>query len=75
MTVTVEDQGYGIEEKDLPYVFERFYRGPETAKRTKGAGLGLYLAKAVVEAHGGRIWIESQPGKGTRASFTLPRTV
>ncbi|MGB7537150.1 MAG: ATP-binding protein [Anaerolineales bacterium] len=74
VTVTVEDKGYGIDGKDLPYVFDRFYRGPENAKRTKGAGLGLYLAKAVVEAHGGRIWIESQPGKGTRASFTLPRT-
>jgi signal transduction histidine kinase len=73
VTVTVEDQGFGIAEKDMPHVFDRFYRGPETAKRTKGAGLGLYLAKAVVEAHGGRIWIESQPGKGTRASFTLPR--
>lgn len=73
ITVTVEDRGYGIEEKDLPRVFERFYRGPESAKRTKGAGLGLYLAKAVVEAHGGRIWIDSQPGMGTRASFTLPR--
>jgi len=75
VTVTVEDKGYGIDGKDLPYVFDRFYRGPETAKRTKGAGLGLYLAKAVVESHGGRIWIESQPGKGTRASFTLPRTL
>jgi PAS domain S-box-containing protein len=73
VTVTVEDQGFGIAEKDMPYVFDRFYRGPETAKRTKGAGLGLYLAKAVVEAHGGRIWIESRPGRGTRASFTLPR--
>ena len=73
VTVTVEDQGYGIDGKDLPYVFDRFYRGPENAKRTKGAGLGLYLAKAVVEAHGGRIWIDSRPGQGTRASFTLPR--
>jgi signal transduction histidine kinase len=53
-------------------VFERFYRGPAAAKRTKGAGLGLYLAKAVVEAHGGRIWIESPPGEGTRVSFSLP---
>jgi PAS domain S-box-containing protein len=73
VTVTIQDRGYGIEQKDLPYVFDRFYRGPETAKRTKGAGLGLYLAKAVIDAHGGRIWIESQPGQGTRASFTLPR--
>jgi signal transduction histidine kinase len=73
VTVTVADQGYGIEAEDAPHVFDRFYRAPAAAKRTKGAGLGLYLAKAVVEAHGGRIWIESQPGKGTRVSFTLPR--
>ena len=75
VTVMVADRGYGIEAEDAPHVFERFYRGPSAAKRTKGAGLGLYLAKAVVEAHGGRIWIESQPGKGTRVSFTLPRRV
>ena len=75
VTVTVADQGYGIEAEDAPHVFERFYRGPSAAKRTKGAGLGLYLAKAVVEAHGGKIWVESQPGKGTQVSFTLPRHV
>jgi PAS domain S-box-containing protein len=73
VTVTVEDRGYGIEQKDIPHVFDRFYRAPDTAKRIKGAGLGLYLAKAVVEAHRGRIWIDSQPGKGTRVSFSLPR--
>ncbi|MBN1439252.1 MAG: PAS domain S-box protein [Anaerolineales bacterium] len=73
VTVSVEDEGYGIPPKDLPHVFDRFYRGADSAKRTKGAGLGLYLAKAVVEAHGGRIWIDSEPGKGTRACFTLPR--
>jgi PAS domain S-box-containing protein len=72
ITVTVADRGYGIEAGDAPHVFERFYRGPSAAKRTKGAGLGLYLAKAVVEAHGGRIWIESSPGEGTRISFSLP---
>jgi signal transduction histidine kinase len=64
VTVTVEDKGHGIDGKDLPYVFDRFHRGPENSKRTKGAGLGLYLAKVVVEAHGGRIWIESQPWSG-----------
>jgi len=72
VTVTVADRGYGIDEGDAPHVFERFYRGPSAAKRTKGAGLGLYLAKAVVEAHGGRIWVESSPGEGTRVSFSLP---
>ena len=72
VTVTVADRGYGIGEEEAPHVFERFYRGSSAAKRTKGAGLGLYLAKAVVEAHGGRIWIESAPGEGTRVSFSLP---
>jgi PAS domain S-box-containing protein len=74
VTIRVEDHGFGIDQKDLPYVFDRFYRGPEIAKRTKGAGLGLYLSKAVIEAHGGRIWIESKPGKGTRVFFSLPRS-
>jgi len=72
VTVTVADRGYGIDEEDAPHVFERFYRAPGAAKRTKGAGLGLYLAKAIVEAHGGRIWIERSPGEGTRVSFSLP---
>jgi signal transduction histidine kinase len=72
VTVTVADRGYGIEAEDASHVFERFFRGPAAAKRTKGAGLGLYLAKAVVEAHGGKIWIESKPGEGTRVSFSLP---
>jgi PAS domain S-box-containing protein len=72
VTVIVEDRGRGIAPADLPHVFDRFYRGPEAARRTKGAGLGLYLAKAVVEAHGGRIWIESTPDKGTAISFSLP---
>jgi signal transduction histidine kinase len=74
VTVTVADQGSGIGAEDAPHVFERFYRAPAAAKRTKGAGLGLYLAKAVVEAHGGRIWFESSVGGGTQVSFSLPGT-
>jgi PAS domain S-box-containing protein len=71
--LSVEDTGPGIREEDLPHVFDPFYRAADAAKRTKGAGLGLYLAKAVVEAHGGRIWIDSLPGAGAQVSFSIPR--
>jgi PAS domain S-box-containing protein len=72
--VSVSDEGPGIAAPDLPHVFERFYRGEaEQRRRVPGAGLGLYLAKAVVDAHGGRIWVESAPGKGTTFVFALNR--
>jgi PAS domain S-box-containing protein len=72
--VTVSDEGVGIPLKEQPRVFERFFRGTrERHQRTPGAGLGLYLAKAIVEAHGGRIWVDSNPGEGAAFSFTLPR--
>jgi PAS domain S-box-containing protein len=74
ITIRVTDQGPGIPTPDLPHIFERFYRADsDLTKRAKGTGLGLYLAKAVIEAHGGRIWVESTSGKGTTFVFTLPR--
>jgi signal transduction histidine kinase len=70
--VEVTDTGEGIRSEDLPYVFERFYRGEKSRSReTGGAGLGLAIAKGIVEAHGGRIDLESLPG-GTRFYFNLP---
>jgi signal transduction histidine kinase len=70
--VEVIDNGEGIRPADLPYVFDRFYRGEKSRSRTTGgAGLGLAIAKGIVEAHEGRIGVESQPGK-TRFFFTLP---
>jgi len=69
----VSDQGPGIATGDIPHVFDRFYRAPEMAKQKKGAGLGLYLAKAIVEAHNGRIWVDPESGKGARICFSLPR--
>ena len=71
--ISVSDQGIGIPTEQLDKVFERFYRieSPLT-RRAGGSGLGLPITKALVEAHGGRIWVESQPGKGSSFIFTLP---
>ncbi len=69
----VSDQGIGIPASDLPRVFDRYYRVDSTLRRsTAGAGLGLYLAKSIVEAHGGRIWATSEQGKGTTFFVALP---
>jgi PAS domain S-box-containing protein len=74
--VTVADQGVGIPFEEQPHIFESFFRGSrEYQQQTSGAGLGLYLAKAIIEAHGGRIWVESNPGEGAAFSLALPRQV
>ncbi len=71
--ICVQDEGVGVAQEDVPYVFDRFYRADEAAKKTQGAGLGLYLARAIIEAHYGRIWVEPKPGVGARFCFSLPR--
>jgi two-component system sensor histidine kinase GlrK len=71
LEVAVSDTGPGITPEDLPHVFERFVQGRMKAKHTAGSGLGLALVKKVVEAHGGRIWIESEKGKGATVRFIL----
>lgn len=70
--VSVIDNGAGITADQLPNVFDRYWQSSRTDR--EGAGLGLTIAKGIVEGHGGRIWIESAPGEGTTASFTLPVT-
>jgi signal transduction histidine kinase len=69
--ITVSDHGAGIDPEDLPKVFERFYRA-DRARRAGRSGLGLAIAREIVEAHGGQIEIESQLGEGTRVLITLP---
>jgi len=71
--VTVSDTGEGIRAEDIPHIFERFYRGEKSRNRgTGGAGLGLAIARGIVQAHGGDIRVESQAGKGTQFSFRIP---
>ena len=66
----VEDTGVGIAAEEMPHVFDRFWQAQKT--RRGGAGLGLQIVKGIVEAHGGRIWVESEVGVGTAFYFTLP---
>lgn len=74
VVITVADAGQGIPMREQERIFERFQRVDNTtARRTQGAGLGLYICKAIVEAHGGRIWVQSELGHGSTFSFSLPR--
>ncbi len=69
----VADQGIGIPSEELPHIFERFYRVDTSLRRTApGAGLGLYLCKAIIDAHSGQIWVRSEPDKGTTFFIGLP---
>jgi two-component system, OmpR family, sensor histidine kinase KdpD len=72
--VAVEDRGPGVPRSSVPHLFDPFYRVADGTPRPAGLGLGLAVAKGLVEAHGGRIWVENRPGGGARFSFTLPLT-
>ena len=69
----VEDFGYGIDEEDKKYIFEKFFRAKNTMLNTEGSGLGLSIAKTIIEKHNGKIWFESQKGKGSRFYFAIPK--
>ena len=72
--LAISDTGEGIPSEDLPYVFDRFWRGDRSRSHARGAGsgLGLAIARQLVQAHGGTIQVESQPGRGTAFTILLP---
>jgi two-component system sensor histidine kinase BaeS len=73
LLVSVADSGRGISEQDLPHVFDRYYQGEQPReKRSGGSGIGLAVVKQLVEAHGGKVWVESAQGKGSTFFFTIP---
>jgi signal transduction histidine kinase len=71
--IIIEDNGHGIPTEHLEHIFERFYQAPGNhSDENQGSGLGLSIAKSLVESQGGNIWLESQVEKGTRVTITLP---
>jgi len=73
VSISVEDTGMGIDSEDISKLFTKFFRAEKTMKeQTSGIGLGLYLAKNIIERHGGKIWAQSVAGRGSTFTFTLP---
>ena len=70
--VKVTDSGIGIPESAIPRLFERYFRAPGSEKAAKGIGLGLFVTKRLIEAHGGKVEVTSDVGKGSTFSFTVP---
>jgi len=71
VTVSVKDEGLGISKEQLPLVFERFFRAEKT-RNMEGIGLGLILCRGIIKAHHGKIWVESEEGKGSTFYFSVP---
>ncbi len=71
--VSVTDHGIGIHKKDMPHIFDRFYRTKKSVF-IGGTGLGLYITEQIIKAHGGHIWVESELGKGSTFHFTIPKS-
>lgn len=73
LTTSVSDTGIGIPKEAIPHLFNKFFRvSNQTQQANKGTGLGLYISKSIIEKLGGKIWVESEAGKGSKFSFTLP---
>jgi signal transduction histidine kinase len=70
--ISVQDNGVGISSEELPNLFERFWQSKRSNSSSNSTGLGLYLSRQIVEAHGGKIWAESIHGKGATISFKIP---
>ena len=75
VVICIGNQGVGIPEHEQEAIFDKFYRGRVTRERIPGTGLGLTIAREIIQAHGGRIWVQSQPGQGARFFFTLPAEI
>lgn len=74
VAVSVKDSGVGIPERQIHRVFSKFFRGENVVRlKTEGSGLGLYIVRNVIHAHGGNVWVDSKEGEGTKLSFRLPR--
>jgi signal transduction histidine kinase len=72
-TVRVTDQGEGIRREDMPKLFKKFSQlDSKSTRKAGGTGLGLAISRGLIEAHGGAIWAESEPGQGSTFAFTLP---
>ena len=76
VVVMVQDTGIGIAKDDQPHVFDRFFRAPEGVKlKIEGSGLGLAITQGIIQRHGGRIWVESEPNVGSSFYFSLPLSI
>lgn len=72
--VSVSDKGLGISREEQKRIFDRFYRVGNIQQKFPGMGIGLYICSEIIKNHGGNLWVESEPGKGSSFSFTLPLT-
>ena len=80
LCISVQDAGIGLDEEEQAHVFEKFYRSPQHTQgqrqnpngQRQGSGLGLAVCEAIVQAHGGRVWVQSTPGQGSTFGLTLP---